>query len=636
MKKSRLVSDRREFLKLAATSAAAIAAGSPAAAQEEAEPSQANAAASAASEAGALGPVRAGSDFMLDVIKSLGFEYVAANPGSSYRSLHESTINYGANKNPELLTCLHEEASVAMAHGYFKIEGKPMAAYMYGTVGLQHAAMAIYSAYCDRVPVVIFVGNDADMTNRAARTDLNHSAQDVAHLVRDFTKWDDAPLSLNAFAESAVRGYKIATTPPYGPVVLAVDKYLQERAIPEGTKLRIPKLAPTTPPEGDAEAVAETAKMLVNAEFPVILAERAARTEAGLKYMVELAELLQAAVVDSIQRMNFPTRHPLYQDARVVADADVILALEYPLLWGAVNAGDPDSAAPGRSPGRSRLKPGAKVITISSLDLFSRSNYQDLGRYQEVDLSIGADAEETLPKLIEQVRRLITPDRKSVYEGRGAKLAAAHRRADEQNRLRASYGWDQSPLSTARIAAEVWAQIKDKDWSLVSQSNTMSNWALRLWNFDKYYRHIGESGSVGIGYNAPASVGAALANRKHGRLSVNLQNDGDLMYQPGVLWTAAHHRIPMLTVMHNNRAYNTEVMEVQHIAGLHHRDVGRCLIGTAIDDPAIDFAKVAQGLGWYAEGPITDPKELAPAIRRALAAVERGQPALLDTVTQPV
>jgi len=186
-------------------------------------------------------------------------------------------------------------------------------------------------------------------------------------------------------------------TPPAGPVVLAVDKYLQERAVPDGMKLRIPKLASTTAPAGDPDAVAETAKLLVNAEFPVILAERAARTEAGLKYMVELAELLQAAVVDSIQRMNFPTRHPLNQDARVVSDADVILALEDPLLWGAVNGGDPDSPAPGRSPGRSRLKPGAKIVTISSLDLFSRSNYQDLGRYQEADLSIGADAEERCP-----------------------------------------------------------------------------------------------------------------------------------------------------------------------------------------------------------------------------------------------
>jgi acetolactate synthase-1/2/3 large subunit len=631
--------DRREFLKLAVTGAAAMVAANAVAAQQpvpQSAPPPAIAAASAsAAQVEPAGLARFGSDFMLDVIKSLGIEYVAANPGSSYRSLHESTVNYGGNRNPELLTCLHEEASVAMAHGYFKIEGKPMATYMYGTVGLQHAAMAVYSAYCDRVPVIIFTGNDADVTNRASRTDINHSAQDVAHLVRDFTKWDDAPLSLNAFAESTVRAYKIAMTPPAGPVVIAVDKYLQERAIPEGLKLRIPKLAPTTPPEGDHAAVAEAAKMLVNAEFPVILTERAARTEAGLKYMVELAELLQAAVVDNIQRMCFPSRHPLNQGAQVIPDADVILSLENPLLWSAVNAADRRSPAPGRSPGQSRLKPGAKIITISSLDLFSRSNYQDLGRYQEVDLSIGADAEETLPALIEQVKRLITADRKLAFEARGAKLAAAHQRTYEENLQRASYGWNGSPLSTARIAAELWAQIKDKDWSLVSNSNTMSDWPQRLWDFKKFYHHIGQAGSVGIGYSAPASVGAALSNKKYGRLSINLQNDGDLMYQPGVLWTAAHHGIPMLTVMHNNRAYNTEVMEVQNMAGEHHRDVGRCLIGTSIDDPAIDFASVAKGLGWYAEGPITDPKDLGPAIRRALAVVERGQPALLDTVTQP-
>lgn len=635
MRKSHLVSDRRDFLKLAATSAAAIVAGNTASAQQS-ETSVAKLATDSASGAEPLNPVRAGSDFMLDVIKSLGFEYVAANPGSSYRSLHESTINYGGNRNPELLTCLHEEAAVAMAHGYFKIEGRPMAAYMYGSVGMQHAAMAIYSAYCDRVPVVVFVGNDTDMTNRSDRTDMAHSAQDVGHLVRDFTKWDDTPVSLNHFAESAVRGYKIAMTPPAGPVVLAMDKYLQERAIPDGMKLRIPKLSPTTPPEGDSGAVAETAKLLVNAEFPVILAERAARTEAGLKYMVQLAELLQAAVVDTIQRMNFPSRHPLNQDIRVLADADVILSLENPLLWSAVNGEDEQSPLPGRSPGRSKLKLGAKLISISSLDLFSRSNYQDLGRYQEVDLSIGADTEETLPELIEQVKRLITPDRKRAFEARGTKLAAAHQRAQEQNLLRASYGWDGSPLSTARVAAELWAQIKNKDWSLISRSDGMSGWAQGLWNFEKYYQHIGQSGSVGIGYSAPAAVGAALANRKYGRISINLQNDGDLMYQPGVMWTAAHHRIPMLAVMHNNRAYNTEVMQVERMAGQHHRDIGRCRIGTAIDDPAIDFAKVAQGFGWYAEGPIADPKELGPAIRRALEVVERGEPALLDTVTQPV
>ncbi|PYS35388.1 MAG: thiamine pyrophosphate-binding protein [Acidobacteria bacterium] len=614
--------DRRKFLQIAASGAAALAGSTTAMSAQQARPPSAEI---AVNDAGALAPIRAGSDFMLDVIKSLGFEYVAANPGSSYRSLHESTINYGMNRDPELLTCLHEEAAVAMAHGYFKIEGRPMLVYAYGSVGLQHAAMAIYSAYCDRVPVILFVGNDTDAMKRVSRTDIVHTAQDVAALVRDFTKWDDAPASHGHFAESAVRAYKIAMTPPTLPVVLSVDKYLQELPIPEDAKLRIPKLSPTLPPQGDSAAVKEIAKMLVNADFPVLAVERAARTPAGLQYLVELAELLQAAVVDTIQRMNFPSRHPLNQaegrgpDLSVISDADVILALEHPLLWGVINAGGEEGA-----PSRSRLKPGAKLISISS------------GRYQEVDMALAADAEETLPLLIEEVKRLITSDRKRAFEARGAKLAAASQRRMEQNRVQATYGWDDSPISTARIAVELWSQIKNKDWSLVSRSDAMNGWAQRFWKFEKYYHHIGQSGSVAIGYSAPASVGAALANRKYGRLSINLQHDGDLMYLPGVLWTAAHHRIPMLTIMHNNRAYNTEVMQVERIAGLHHRDIGRCRIGTAIEDPNIDYAKLAQSMGWYAEGPITDPKELGPAIRRALAVVEKGEPALLDAVTQPV
>ena len=566
---------------------------------------------------------------MIDVIKSLGFEYITVNPGANFRGLMESAVNYGGNKNPQLLTTLHEESAVAIAHGYYKIEGKPMGVFMYGTVGMQHAAMAIYSAWCDRVPVVLFVGNDLDMTDRSSRVDMVHSAQDVGALVRSFTKWDDAPVSLNHFAESAMRGYKIAMTPPYGPVVISVDKYLQENPIPEGMKLRIPKYSPTVPPQADDGSVNEIAKMMVNAEFPVIIAERAARTEAGLKSMVELAELLQAGVVDNIQRMNFPSRHPLRQGAGAIANADVILSLENPLLWSALNEMD-DGVA-----GESKIKPGTKVISISSLDLFGHSNYQDFGRYQEVDLSIGADAEETLPALIEAVKRQLTANRKTAVQARGAKLAAAHEKQDAQVRTLAAFGWNESPISTARIAAEVWAQIKDRDWSLISRSDGAAGWAQRLWNFNKYYHHIGQSGSVGIGYVAPSSVGAALANKKHGRLSVSLQNDGDLMYAPQVLWTAAHYQIPMLAVMHNNRCYNTELMEVQRVAGKQHRDISGALIPTAINNPNIDFSKLAQSMGWYAEGPIDNPNDVGPAIKRALAAVDKGQPALLDTVTQP-
>jgi acetolactate synthase-1/2/3 large subunit len=163
----------------------------------------------------------------------------------------------------------------------------------------------------------------------------------------------------------------------------------------------------------------------------------------------------------------------------------------------------------------------------------------------------------------------------------------------------------------------------------------MSRWPVRLWAFENYYHFIGGAGGYGIGYGAPAAVGAALANRKHGRLSVNIQNDGDLLYGPGVLWTAAHHRIPLLTIMHNNRGYHQELMQVQIMANRHSRGIDRAIIGTTISDPPINYAKLAQSMGVYGDGPISDPKDLAPAIARAIQVVKGGEPALVDVLTQP-
>jgi len=576
----------------------------------------------------------AGSDFMVDVLKSLGFEFVCANPGSNFRGLHESVINYGGNRSPEFITCCHEESSVAMAHGYAKIEGKPLCVFAHGTVGLQHAAMAIYNAYCDRVPVYLVLGNTLDAAKRQPGVEWAHSVQDAAAMVRDYVKWDDMPMSLEHFAESAVRAYKIAMTPPMLPVVLVTDSELQENPVREGARPRIPKVTLAAAPQGDSGAVAEAARLLVAAQNPLIVVDRAARTPAGMKALVELAELLQAPVIDQGGRMNFPTRHPLNHSARtraLVADADVILGLELTDFWGTVNSFR-DQLERTSHP---MSKAGAKLVSITAGDLFTKANYQDAQRFVDVDLAIAADAEATIPSLVEAIARQATADRKRAFQARGATLASARQQAWDDARTEATYAWDASPISTARLAAEVWAQIKNEDWSLVSRDRSLSGWARRLWAFDKYYQYIGGPGGFGIGYGAPAAVGAALANRKHGRLSINIQNDGDLMYAPGVLWTAAHHHIPLLNILHNNRAYHEEVMHVQRMANRRNRGIDRAWIGTTIDEPAVDFAKLAQAMGVYAEGPITDPKELGPAIRRAIAVVKRGEPALLDVVTQP-
>jgi thiamine pyrophosphate-dependent acetolactate synthase large subunit-like protein len=636
---------RRNFLKQAAVTGAAAAlvpaSGRAGAAQQVATPARATAPApprevdpSAAVELQTID--RPGGDFMVDVIKTLNFDYIASNPGSSFRGIHESLINYGGNQTPEFITCCHEESSVAMAHGYFKAEGRPMAVLCHGTVGLQHAAMAIYNAYCDRVPVYILAGNSLDATLRRPGVEWAHSVQDAAAMVRDYIKWDDQPVSLPHFAESAVRAYKIAMTPPMMPILLVIDGGLQEDPIsPEVTsRLRIPKLTLTSPPQGDSSAVAEAAALLVAAQNPVIVADRAARTPAGLARLVELAETLQAPVVNQGGRMNFPSRHPLNHTSsarQLVANADVILGLELTDFWGTVNAVRDAIARTSRS----LVKPGTKLISITALDLATKGNYQDFQRYPEVDLAIAADAEATLPGLIEACTRLLTADRRRTLDERGKKLADAHAAALERARAEAAYAWDATPISTARLTMELWAQIKSEDWALVAESGIMSDWTDRLWNFDRHYQSLGGSGGAGVGYGAPAAVGAALANKRHGRLSVTIQGDGDFLYAPGVWWTAAHHRIPLLAVMHNNRAYHQEVMHLQRMANRHNRGITRAHIGTTIEDPNVDFAKIAQGMGVHAQGPITTPADLGPSLKRALEVVKRGEPSLVDVVTQP-
>ncbi|MGH9684418.1 MAG: thiamine pyrophosphate-binding protein [Candidatus Acidiferrales bacterium] len=634
--------DRRDFLKNAAVGAAALVAKPAIASPEPTEvrrtgtppPMSPDAEVNAPSKLDVLTEDRSGSDFMVDVVKSLGLEYICSNPGSSIRALHESIINYGGNRKPEFITCLHEESSVGMAQGYAKIEGKPLGVFAHGTVGLQHASMAIYNAFCDRVPVYLILGNTIDAAYRRPGVEWDHSVQDAAAMVRNFVKWDDLPLTLTDFAESAVRAYKIAMTPPMMPVLLVVDAELQEKPISAGAGMPIPRMVLAAPPQGDSGSVAEAARLLVAAERPVLIADRAARTTAGMMHLIELAETLQAPVIDRGGRLNFPTQHPLNQTARaraLVADADVIVGLEVADFYGTLHSFR-DQIDRTSSP---ITRAGVKLITITAGDLYTKSNYQDFQRFQQVDLAIAADAEATLPSLAETIKQLITDDRRRAFQDRGRKLAAARQASLEMARTAATYAWDATPISTARLSAELWAQIKDYDWSLVSAVTFVSSWPLRLWNFDKYYQFIGAAGGYGVGYGAPAAAGAALANRKHGRLSVNIQCDGDLMYAPGILWTTARYHIPLLNIMHNNRAYHQEVMQVQVMANRHNRGIDRAGVGTTITDPNIDFRKLAESMGVYAEGPISDPKDLGPAIRRAVEVVKRGEPALVDVLTQP-
>ncbi len=628
--------DRRSFLKGAAAAGAAVASVTTAtriaaAADTPAEGKPAEPAKAAPKLPSETFITHPGSDFMADVLKKIGLQYLAINPAAGFRSLHESIINYSGNKNPEIIHCLHEESATAIAHGYAKASGKPMGVMVHGTVGLQHASMALYNAWCDRVPLMIFGGNGINAETRRPGVEWNHSAQDPAALVREFIKWDDQPASLQHFAESTVRAHQFTLTAPMGPVMIAIDMDLQEDEVEHPEKLKIPKVSRLIQPQGDSAALRDAAKLLVAADKPLILADRAVRSQQGVKMLIELAEALGAPVVDLGSRMNFPSTHDLdctFMKQTLVRDADVILMLELGDPWGNLHSfSDPYKAY------RPLYTPDAKIISISMLDIARKSNYQDIQRFMPSDLAIGGDVEATLPDLIDAVKRATTPERKTAFADRARAVAKMHREMRARDKEAAAVGFDASPVSTARLTAEMWNAIKNERWALVV-SDRMP-WARRLWPVTEHYQMLGGNGGYGLGGYAPIAVGAALANRDQGIISVTFQPDGDMMYAPGVLWTAARHKIPLLMLMHNNRCYHQEIMHVQRMAAIHNRPQANTRIGTEISNPDIDFAKVAQGMGVWAEGPISDPSKLGAALRRALDVVKKGQPALIDVVCQP-
>ncbi len=576
-----------------------------------------------------------GGDFMVDVFRSLGFEYLFANPSSSFGSIHESVLRQG-NRAPEFITCAHEELAAAMADGYCKISGKPGLVCVHGTVGLQHAAMALYNSYCDQVPVYMVLGNTADAAKRRGRAEWVHSARDPAALVRDFVKWADHPASLTHFAESAARAYEIAMTPPRLPVVLVADSVLQETAQASEPGMRVPRVSVTAPPHADPAALREIARALATAENPVLIAGRAVRSGDGLRLMVELAETVQAAVIDEGWRLNFPTRHSLnhsFNRAAALAKADVVLGLEPDDFFTAVHRlrGQVTVLTQPLTPD------GAKLIRLGVSPLTPRPNYQTGQRRLELDLDVVGDAEASLPALIDAVRDEMNPDRARAAASRAVHWADESAQARARFETAAQAQWDARPVSTARLSAEIWRQIQHEDWSLVSFTRRVSDWPRRLWDCSAPHHFIGGPGGDGVGYTAPAAAGAALANRRHGRVSVCIQPDGDLLSSSSILWTLAHHRIPLLTVMHNNRAYHQERLKLRTLSRRYsgEADPGRLAIGTALDDPNVDFAGLARSMGVEAEGPILDPSDLAAAIARGVAAVKEGRPYLIDVVTQP-
>jgi acetolactate synthase-1/2/3 large subunit len=564
---------------------------------------------------------RWGSDVIVDLLHRYELPYAALNPGASYRGLHDSIVNYGGNR-PVMMLCQHEETAVQIAHGYAKASGRPMVAILHNLVGLLHANLAVYYAYADRAPVfIVGATGPMDETKRRPRIDWIHTALVQGEAVRAYTKWDYQPTVVGGVPESFARAYAVMMTEPRGPIYMCYDAWLQEQPLEHEVPLP-PQGAAKVPARmaADPEALKQVSEELLKAKRPVILAEFVGREPEGFHALVELAETLGAPVYDVNSRLNFPSRHPLNLSMvkDIFRDADLVLCLDT-RDWERATT---ELVSTTREV-KSIVPAGCKWIDIGFGDLEISSWAMDYQRLAHADLRILADTTLAIPALTGLIgKNGKRPVRKNVSDLR----EAARRRWEKE----AKEDWDASPITLPRLATEVWNAIKGEDWVL--SANTLEDWTRKIWDFDRPYRHPGKS--LGTATQIGISLGVALAHRDARRLVVDLQPDGDLMFDAGALWVAAKHRIPLLVVMYNNRAYYNDWEHQIRMAKLRGTPLERAYIGMDMTDPDPDFAAMARSMGWYAEGPIDQPGEVAAALQRAIAKVKSGQPALLDTLTQ--
>ena len=571
------------------------------------------------------------SDLIVYLLRERGVEYVALNPGATTRGINESLVSYGGNVVPEVITCCHEELAVAMAEGYYAATGRPQVALLHDIVALQHGAKAIYEAWLNRIPVIVMGGTGpVDASHMRPYIDWIHTAQVQAQLVGDYVKWDDQPLGAQSVVESILRAYQIAMTEPRGPVYLSFDVELQESLLPDGFQIPdVARFRTASSPSGSADAVAQAAKLIMEAEWPVAIVEGIGETPGGPEALRSFVELLGMPVIERGTSFNISNLHPLNvfeAHTDVLKDADLVLSVGVRQIEGALTrpVAESGKVPPGvtMAPGFGRLYESlvprsSKLVRVGLDDYGVRGC--DHGRLLPTDVNVLGNGAQVL----REMKRICEEGMTGALR---EKAAARTARAGEiRNRMRDSAQtelkktlWGQSPTSTARLSAKIWEVIKDEDWVLVHGS--LNGWERRLWERKNESRWVAARGDTGTGM--AVAMGAALSFRGSGKVCVNIQNDGDLLYTPGSLWTAAHYDIPMLVVMFNNKSYYQDEGHQLALTGARGRSLENVKVGVGLEHPDTDFGMMARSFGLYGEGPITDPDEVGPALRRAVKVVK--------------
>ena len=574
-------------------------------------------------------PIDWGSDALAELLSRLDLRYLALVPGSSYRGLHDSLVNYTGNRDPRMIVCLHEEHAVAIAHGYAKVTGRPMAVALHSNVGLMHATMAIYNAWCDRVPMLI-VGatGPVDAARRRPWIDWIHTSADQGALIRPYVKWDDQPASVEAALDSLAQAYSITRAAPSAPVYVCLDVSLQEQRLPAPPA--IPDVRRDRSPRShgpDAEAVRTTLDFLGQARRPLFLFGRLSRDERDWDRRVALAERYGALVLSDLKNgAVFPTAHPLHPNppgiflpaasAGLIGGADLILSLDWTDLAGTLSA-----AASHGHPAAGRI-----ISCTSDSALRNGWSKDSFGR-DPVDLSVPAD-----PDLL--VRALLVPGdpfrpvKPAEWPGADAAPAPSLNPARGTDGTRGT--GDGSSMHELADA------LRD---ALAGAPACLVRLPLGWHGADLQAGHpldyLGMDGGAGIGSGPGMAVGAALALEGSGRLPVAVLGDGDFLMGGTAVWTAAHYRLPLLIVVANNSSFHNDVVHAERMASQRRRPARNTRIGLAISDPDPDLPAFARSLGFHAAGQVRDRSALPAALAAAVAATRSGKCALVDVRIRP-
>lgn len=577
-----------------------------------------------------------GSDAVVELLKGFGFDYAFLNPGSSFRSLQDSIVNYNSNVKPKVVLGLHEDVVTAMAQGYATASGKPALCILHNMVGLMHGTMGIFNIYCAGMPVVILGGSGPSDPALRGPVDYLHSANTQGELVRSIVKWDDEATTVEGVIDSVVRGYKIANTVPKGPVYIALDSGLQEQkldapiALPDVSEARF---QPPTPPAASPEIIDQVVEMLIGANYPMIIGGRVGYLPAATEPVRELVELLGAAYSEDRSFVSMATRHPqnLTGSREALRKADVVLVIDCADVHWTMGgyAGRRSNTYKTDAGGR----PRQQVIDLSLNESANRRWSRVGGPIADTALQVMADPMVGLVQIIEAVKKRIAKERGLTARFKRRADSIAQEKAElvkaQEKKLKAR--WDENPIAPGRMVAELYAAVKHKPWYLTLRNHR--SWPEGAWRFDGAGQYAGHSSGGGLGHGTGATVGAGFACLDDGRFPVGIIGDGDFLMATGAVWSAVHYKVPVLMVINNNTSWFNDEEHQFKIAKNRGRPPENAYIGTTTRDPDVDFVKVCEGYGAYAEGPISDPKKLAGVFKRAVKVVEDGSVAVVDVRT---